>query len=156
MSNEFIQFQKIGTLYSPYKTLGNIPIQPKWAKGVKGKVIIDPQFVAGLQDLDGFSHIYLLCYLHQVGPYQLIVRPPLDNKPHGVFASRAPSRPNPISLSVVKLLAVEDNVLFIENVDLLDGTPVLDIKPYSPTFETDEKMHFGWVDCVNNKNNQIE
>jgi len=148
MNNKGIQLQKIGTLYSPHKSLNNIPIQPKWAKGVKGRIVIKPQFVKGLRDLDGFSHIYLLCYLHKVRPYQLIVRPPIDNKPHGVFASRAPSRPNPISLSIVKLISIEDNVLFIENVDILDGTPVLDIKPYSPTFDVNEKMRFGWLEKI--------
>ena len=130
MKKEVYSVQRIGTVISPHKNLSNIPRQPSEASGIGGKVIIEPQFVAGLQDLEGFSYIYLICFLHRVKEYQLTVTASFDNKPHGVFATRAPGRPNPISVSVVKLISRNGNVLIIENVDLLDGTPVLDIKPY--------------------------
>jgi len=148
MDNEVIQFRKIGTLYSPHKNTQDMPRQPKFAKGIQGKVVLEPEFIEGLRDLEGFSHIYLICYLHQIKGYKLTAIPPLDNKPHGVFASRSPNRPNPIGLSVVKLISIQDNVLTIEDVDILDGTPVLDIKPYSPTFDLDEKMRFGWLEKI--------
>ena len=145
MNKEFIKFQKIGTLYSPHKDTRDMPRQPRFAKGIQAKVAIEPQFVEGLRDLDGFSHIYLICYLHQVKGYKLTAHPPMDNKSHGVFATRSPHRPNPISLSVVKLISIEENVLTIEDVDLLDGTPVLDIKPYSTTFNEEEEIRIGWL-----------
>ena len=148
MNEEIITFQKIGTVYSPHLDTGDMPRQPRFAKGIQAKVVIEPQFVEGLRDLDGFSHIYLICYLHQVKGYKLSAHPPMDNKSHGVFASRSPHRPNPISLSVVKLISIEENVLTIEDVDLLDGTPVLDIKPYNPTFDGDEEIRTGWLETA--------
>ena len=149
MNSEIIQFRKIGTLYSPHKSTHNMPRQPRFAQGIRGKIVIEPEFVEGLRDMDGFSHIYLICYLHQVKGYNLTAHPPMDNKSHGVFATRSPHRPNPISLSVVKLVSIEYNVLTIENVDILDGTPVLDIKPYSPTFNLGEPIRTGWLESAN-------
>jgi tRNA-Thr(GGU) m(6)t(6)A37 methyltransferase TsaA len=146
MENEIIQLQKIGTVYSPHKNSDEAPRQPRFAAGIRGKVIIEPQYVEGLRDLEGFSHIYLICFLHQSKGYHLTAHPPLDNKSHGVFASRSPHRPNPISLSVVRLISIEDNELTIENVDILDGTPVLDIKPFSPTFDIHDDFKFGWIE----------
>lgn len=148
MNEEIIQLQKIGTLYSPHKETSDMPRQPRFAKGIQAKVVIEPQFVEGLRDLDGFSHIYLICFLHKVKGYKLSAHPPMDNKSHGVFASRSPHRPNPIGLSVVKLISIEENVLTIEDVDLLDGTPVLDIKPYSPTFDEDVEIRTGWLESA--------
>ncbi len=152
MNKELLQFRKIGTVYTPFKNTSNMPIQPRFAAGIRGKIVIKPKFVGGLRDLDGFSHIYLISFLHRVKGYKLTVRPPLDKKPHGVFASRSPHRPNPIGLSVVKLISIEDNILTIENVDLLDGTPVLDIKPYSPTFILDETIRTGWIESTKSSN----
>lgn len=148
MDTKIIQFRKIGTLYSPHKNTKNMPRQPKFAKGVRGKIVIEPEFVEGLRDLDGFSHIYLICFLHEVKEYKLSAHPPMDNKSHGVFATRSPHRPNPISLSVVKLISIEENVLTIEDVDILDDTPVLDIKPYSPTDHLDEPIRIGWLESA--------
>lgn len=148
MDNQIIQFRRIGTVFSPHQNTADMPRQPKFAKGIQGTVVIEPEFVEGLRDLDGFSHIYLICYLHQVKEYNLSAHPPMDNKSHGVFASRSPYRPNPISLSVVKLISIEENILTIENVDVLDGTPVLDIKPYSPTFELEEPIRTGWLESA--------
>lgn len=148
MENEIIQFRKIGTLYSPHKNTEETPRQPKFAKGIRGTVVIEPEFIEGLRDLEGFSHIYLICYLHKVEGYKLSAQPPMDTRSHGVFATRSPHRPNPISLSVVKLISIEENVLTIEDVDLLDGTPVLDIKPFSPTYNLDEHIRIGWLETA--------
>jgi tRNA-Thr(GGU) m(6)t(6)A37 methyltransferase TsaA len=108
-------------------------------------VEVFPEFAAGLQDLEGFSHIYLLYYLHKVRQSRLIVTPFLDNQPRGVFATRAPSRPNPIGLSLVELVRVEENLLIIQGIDVLDETPLLDIKPYVPEFEGTEDVRIGWL-----------
>jgi tRNA-Thr(GGU) m(6)t(6)A37 methyltransferase TsaA len=111
-----------------------------------GTAVIQPEFTPGLQDLDGFSHIILLYHLHQVQAVSLTVTPFLDSQPRGVFATRAPRRPNPIGLSVVKLVRVDQNVLHLENVDILDGTPLLDIKPYVPEFDHQPEIHTGWLE----------
>ena len=117
-----------------------MPIQPTGAKGIQGTVEILPEFQAGLNDLEGFSHIILLYHLHRSEGFKLTVTPFLDDQPRGLFATRAPKRPNSIGLSVVKLVRQEENILHIENVDILDGTPLLDIKPYIPVFEPDEEI----------------
>lgn len=123
-----------------------MPIQPKGALGVKGKAIINPDLEEGLQDLEGFSHIILIYCFHLSRGYSLKVKPFIDIVERGVFATRAPRRPNPIGLSVVRLTSVEDNVLHIENVDILDGTPLLDIKPYAPPFDAAENLKLGWLE----------
>jgi tRNA-Thr(GGU) m(6)t(6)A37 methyltransferase TsaA len=123
-----------------------MPIQPAGAAGVRGQVEVWPEFAPGLQDLEGFSHIFLLYHLHQVREAQLVVTPFLDAQPRGVFATRAPKRPNPIGISVVRLLSVDDNVLQIENVDILDGTPLLDIKPHIPEFDQPTVERVGWLE----------
>lgn len=148
MENKIIQFKKIGTLFSPHTSTEEMPRQPKFAKGVRGTVVIDPEYVEGLRDLEGFSHIYLICFLHKVEGFMLSANPPMDNRSHGVFATRSPHRPNPISLSVVKLISIEENMLTVEDVDLLDGTPVLDIKPFSPTYNLDEPIRTGWLESA--------
>ena len=126
-----------------------MPIQPTGAKGIQGTVEILPEFQAGLNDLEGFSHIILLYHLHRSEGFKLTVTPFLDDQPRGLFATRAPKRPNSIGLSVVKLVRQEENILHIENVDILDGTPLLDIKPYIPVFEPDEEILVGWVKKTN-------
>ena len=122
-----------------------MPIQPSGARGIRGRVEIHPEFVPGLQDLDGFSHIILLYHFHRSAGFEITVVPFLDDQKRGVFATRAPRRPNPIGLSVVKLLKAEGNLLDIENVDILDETPLLDLKPYVPEFEPAENVHVGWL-----------
>jgi tRNA-Thr(GGU) m(6)t(6)A37 methyltransferase TsaA len=122
-----------------------MPIQPSAAKGIKGHIIIDGKFMEGLDDLDGFSHIYVIYHLHLSTSYNLKVIPFLDNQYRGVFSTRAPKRPNPIGLSVVKLNKIEMNRLEIENVDIIDGTPLLDIKPYVPTMEEVKDSRIGWL-----------
>jgi tRNA-Thr(GGU) m(6)t(6)A37 methyltransferase TsaA len=111
-------------------------------------VEVFPQFSEGLKDLAGFSHIYLIFHLHEAHFSSLTVTPFLDSEPRGLFATRAPSRPNPIGLSLVKLLAVEDNILTVESLDVLDGSPLLDIKPYVPLFEESENTRSGWMESV--------
>ena len=121
-----------------------MPIQPTGAAGVQGRIELEPAYVDGLQDLDGFSHVVLIYHLHRAKKPRMVVTPFLDTKPRGLFATRAPTRPNPIGLSVVRLLAIEGNVLRIENVDILDGTPLLDIKPYIPDIEPKDVERIGW------------
>lgn len=136
----------IGFVQTPYKDIHNMPIQPSGASGVPGKLILKPEFVEGIKDLEGFSHIYLIYLFHKANSYQLTVTPFLDSEVHGVFATRAPKRPNPIGLSVVRLLSIEENVLNLENVDLLDGTPVIDNKPYIPSFDQPQNVRVGWLE----------
>ena len=138
-------FQAIGSIYSPFKTLEGMPIQSTGAIGVQGKIEMMPKYVEGLTDLEGFSHIILLYFFHKSNEFKLLATPFLDNKPHGVFATRAPMRPNQIGLSIVKLQSIEDNILHIENVDILNGTPLLDIKPYVPEFDKREAVKIGWL-----------
>ena len=140
-----ITYQPIGTIHSPFKDITGMPIQPAAASGIQGSVEVFPEFAGGLKDLAGFSHIVLLYHFHLVQGSQLVVTPFLDSQPRGVFATRAPKRPNPIGLSVVKLLSVEQNMLRIENVDIVDGTPLLDIKPYVPAFDWHPADQVGWL-----------
>jgi tRNA-Thr(GGU) m(6)t(6)A37 methyltransferase TsaA len=138
-------YRPIGVVHSPFHDTVNVPIQPTAAEGVRGTVEVRPEFVAGLRDLEGFSHIILLYHFHRITQTRLVVTPFLDHEPRGVFATRAPSRPNPIGLSIVRLLGVEGNLLQIENVDVVDGTPLLDIKPYVPDFDHHPAERIGWL-----------
>ncbi len=141
-----IEYEAIGVIRSPHKELDGMPIQPSRARGVRGTVELDPRYEEGLKDLDGFSHVILLCHLHRARPYRLAVVPFLDTVERGLFATRAPSRPNPIGLSVVRLVAVDGPRLEVEGLDLLDGTPVLDIKPYVPEFDRRVEIRLGWLE----------
>jgi len=123
-----------------------MPIQPVGAAGVKGTVEVFEDFHTGLKDLDGFSHIILLYHFHLSRSFNLHVVPFLDSESRGLFATRAPKRPNPIGLSVVQLDKIEDGVLHIQNVDILDGTPLLDIKPYVPEFDGQTEVRTGWLE----------
>jgi len=140
-----ITFDPIGIIHTPFKTKAGMPIQPAGAKGIKGRIELKPEFVPGLLDLDGFSHIILVYHFHRSVGFELQTKPFLDDKKHGIFAVRAPQRPNPIGISVVKLLSISDNILEIENVDMLDGTPLLDIKPYIPDFDIHDVEKSGWI-----------
>jgi tRNA-Thr(GGU) m(6)t(6)A37 methyltransferase TsaA len=125
-----------------------MPIQPAGARGIRGTVEVLPSFHPALEDLDGFSHIYLLYHFHRSKGYLLKVTPFMDSKPRGLFATRAPVRPNPIGLSVVRLIRIEKGTLHIQNVDILDGTPLLDIKPYVPDFDQPANAKTGWFDSA--------
>ena len=140
-----ISYIPIGVIHSPFKKPKGVPIQPSAAKGVRGTVEIFPEYSPGLKDLDGFSHIILIYHFHLAKPGGLLVRPYMDDEEHGVFATRAPARPNPIGISVVRLISVEENVLHIEDVDIVDGTPLLDIKPYVPEFDIRDVERIGWL-----------
>ncbi len=140
-----IAFKPIGIIRSPFKQPKGTPIQPTAAKGVAGSIEIYDEFVEGLKDLDGFSHITLLFHFHQSPGPLLLVTPYMDDTLRGVFATRAPRRPNPIGLSTVRLLSIDKNVLQIEDIDIVDGTPLLDIKPYVPRFDLREDVRCGWL-----------
>ena len=141
-----IVYTTIGVIHSPHSTLEDMPIQPTGATGVKGTIEVFEDFHAGLKDLDGFSHIILLYHFHRSHSFNLHVVPFMDSEPRGLFATRAPKRPNPIGLSVVKLNQIEGGVLYIQNVDILDGTPLLDIKPYVPEFDAQVEVRTGWLE----------
>ena len=123
-----------------------MPIQPAGAAGVKGTVEVFEKFRAGLKDLDGFSHIILLYIFHRSQGFKLEVVPYMDTQPRGLFATRAPKRPNPIGLSTVQLDRIENGNLHVRNVDILDGTPLLDIKPYVPEFDNYARIRAGWLE----------
>jgi tRNA-Thr(GGU) m(6)t(6)A37 methyltransferase TsaA len=144
-------FAPIGVIRSPFKETANVPIQPAAATGIRGSVEVNPEYEAGLRDLDGFSHIILVYYFHLVTRSKLEVIPFLDQEPRGIFATRAPVRPNPIGLSVVRLRGKEGNTLQVENVDIVDGTPLLDIKPYVPEFDIHQVEHTGWLASTRGK-----
>ncbi len=143
-----IDFQPIGVIHSPFKDVKGMPIQPSGAVGIAGTVEVNPEFVEGLKDLDGFSHIILLYHFHQIDGYKLIVTPFLDTRQHGVFSTRAPRRPNAIGISIVELIDIKENVLEIKNVDILDGTPLIDIKPYVPEFDQYSDVRTGWLEAA--------
>jgi tRNA-Thr(GGU) m(6)t(6)A37 methyltransferase TsaA len=143
-----IAFEPIGIIRTPHTRLEGMPIQPAGARGVEGTVEVFEPFRAGLKDLDGFSHVILLYHFHRSEGCNLEVVPFLDDQPRGLFATRAPRRPNPIGLSIVQLTAVEDGVLRVRNVDMLDGTPLIDIKPFVPTFDAPEDVRTGWLEHV--------
>lgn len=141
-----MKFTPIGIIHTPFLEPENMPIQPTGAADIKGTVEVFGDFQAGLKDLDGFSHIILLYHFHRSHAFDLQVIPFMDTVPRGLFATRAPKRPNPIGLSIVQLDKIEDGVLYIRNVDILDGTPLLDIKPYVPEFDAQANVTIGWVE----------
>ena len=140
-----ITYIPIGIIHSSFKEPKGTPIQPPGARGVEGSVELFPEYVEGLRDLDGFSHIILVYHFHLAKRPSLLMKPFMDDEPHGIFAIRAPSRPNPIGISVVRLVNVEENILHVEDVDIVDGTPLLDIKPYVPEFDPPEVERRGWL-----------
>ena len=146
-----VRYEPIGVVHSPFKKPQNVPIQAVASKGIKGSVELAREYVEGLKDLDGFSHVILLCHFHRSKPYSLLVKPYLDENLRGLFSTRAPSRPNPIGLSIVRLTKIEDNILYIQDVDIINGTPVLDIKPYVPRFDQRENTKIGWLKNKINK-----
>ena len=140
-----INLHPIGTIHSPYKTIEEMPIQPIGDGSAPGTVVLEAAYADGLEDIEGFSHLILIYHFHRVRGFDLKVKPFLDDQKHGLFATRAPRRPNPIGLSVVHLLSREDNVLLVDNLDVLDGTPLLDIKPFVPDFDSPKVTSVGWL-----------
>ncbi|MGE0084709.1 MAG: tRNA (N6-threonylcarbamoyladenosine(37)-N6)-methyltransferase TrmO [Desulfococcaceae bacterium] len=140
-----IEYRAIGLIRTPFIKADGTPIQPTAQGAAEAVVEVFPEYSQGLADLDGFSHIILLYHLHKSRQHSLTVKPFLDDKTHGLFATRAPSRPNAIGLSVVCLIKIEGNKLYIKEADMLDGTPLLDIKPYVPEFDVREVQKTGWL-----------
>jgi len=146
--SESVTYRPIGIIRSPHTVREETPIQPVYAKGVAGRAEVFPEFAEGLADLEGFSHLILIYHFHRAGGVKLTVTPFLEDAEHGVFATRAPCRPNPIGLSVVRLLRREGTVLHLADVDVLDGTPLLDVKPYVERFDRRDGVRSGWQDRV--------
>ena len=144
MERDTVVYRPVGIIHSPFKTIEGVPIQPCAAKGIQGKIEMNREYTAGLNGLSEFSHIILIYHLHLSKGLSLEVVPFLDNKSHGVFATRVPRRPNPIGISLVKMIRIEDNSIIVENIDIVDGTPLLDIKPYVGMFDRVENATIGW------------
>ncbi len=142
--------QSIGVIHSPFTEKDKTPIQASRSQAI-GLVEIFPEFADGLKDIEALSHIYLLYAFHESSGYDLQVKPFLDDQKHGVFATRYPFRPNPIGLSIVKLISRMENTLTIEGIDTLDGTPLLDIKPYVPDFDLRTDVRTGWYETRSQK-----
>ncbi len=141
-----VTFEPIGTLFTPFSAAEGMPIQPSGARGVEGKIVLNEELQDGLMDLEGFSHVWVIYHLHGVIGGKLKVTPFLDSKPHGIFATRSPARPNPIGLSLFRVLGVSGREVHLSDVDVLDGTPVLDIKPFVADFDTADNARFGWFE----------
>ena len=139
-----VSMNPIGVIHTPYTQTKQIPKGPGAEHHAEGVIEVLPQYEAGLADIEGFSHLYALWVFDRSSDYDLVATPPIDNRPHGVFATRSPRRPNPIALTVVRLLRREGSSLHVRGVDMLDGTPILDIKPYLSSIPTEE-LRLGWV-----------
>jgi tRNA (adenine37-N6)-methyltransferase len=138
-------------VHSPFKEPKGVPIQATASKGIKGTVEVKPEYNKGLNGLEGFSHIILLYHFSLVKTAALMIKPFLDDKLHGVFATRSPARPNAIGISIVRLIGIKNNRLNIQDVDIVDGTPLLDIKPYVPKFDCRRTDQIGWFSGKLNK-----
>lgn len=141
-----IEYQPIGIIHSSFTELNGMPIQPTGAAAIAGTVEVFPEYKDGLKDIEGFSHIIVLYHFNRSRGFNLHVVPFLDSRPRGVFATRAPKRPNPIGLSILKFQKVMGNILHVDNIDILDGTPLLDIKPYVPEFDRQAEVRVGWLE----------
>ena len=141
----------IGTINTSFISLQGMPIQPKGAPEALGKIVLFDEYAAGLKDLDGFSHIYLIYQFHKCKDEKLVVKPFMDETLRGVFATRAPVRPNHIGLSIVKIENIHDNTIEVKGIDILDGTPLLDIKPYIANFDLIKSSESGWMQASNNE-----
>jgi tRNA-Thr(GGU) m(6)t(6)A37 methyltransferase TsaA len=143
-----IIIEPIGILHTPHEQIEGMPVQPAGAAGVTGKAVLKPELIEGLTDLDGFSHATLVYYFHKAEGYVLMPIPFMDTKPHGIFATRAPKRPNHIGMSTVRILSVEDGVITFDGADMLNGTPLIDIKPYFPKYDNPGETRSGWLETA--------
>jgi tRNA (adenine37-N6)-methyltransferase len=143
-----MEVKAIGTIRSPFQNASGVPIQPAFAENARGTVEVSPEYAEALADLDGFERIWLVYWFDRAAPFKASVKPYLDDQTHGLFATRAPARPNPIGLSCVKLLSVEGATLRVGGIDILDGTPLLDIKPYANRFDRFDVTRNGWLDTT--------
>ena len=148
-----IELESIGTIHTEFKEIEGMPIQPTGAKGVKGRLVLEDKYVDELKDIEEFSHINILYLLHKVDGYLLEVKPFMDINTHGVFATISPKRPNRIGSSVVQTDKIEGNTVYVSNIDVLDETPLLDIKPYVPQLyeDTITELKIGWFEKNHNK-----
>ncbi len=144
-----IVFEPIGIVHSPFKRKEDIKksrnIDPRGFEDVRGELEIFAEFAEGLKDIEGFSHIILIFAFHESSEKKLLVRPPYDGKRRGVFSSRSPHRPNPIGFSVLRLIERDEKVLHVQGLDAIEGTPILDIKPYTPR-DRKQEVRFGWLE----------
>ena len=141
---ESVSLCSIGMIRTPFARIEGMPIQPSGAEGLVGKIVLEDSFRPGLRDLEGFSHLILIYHLHRMEGYSLEVKPFLDTETHGIFATRSPRRPNHLGLSVVRLISIDGGVIRFANPDMLDGTPLLDIKPYVAEFDRKDPDREGW------------
>ena len=141
----------IGVIHTPFENLEGMPIQPSGAVDIMGAIVMNKEYEPGLKDIEGFSHLILLYQFHRSKGYDLLVKPFLDDEKRGLFATRAPRRPNPIGLSIVRLVERKGNVLTIKDIDVLSGTPLLDIKPYVTAFDVKEAAALGWLEKKQDK-----
>ena len=145
MKENSITYNKIGVIKTPFEKTDKIPIQSVFGKDIEGRVEIYPEYTQGLIDLENFSHIYLVYHFHHSKSYNLLCKPFLDDKKHGIFAIRGPNRPNSIGISLVELISIEDNIINIRGIDIFNGTPLLDIKPYIEKFDVRTSTRSGWI-----------
>ncbi len=143
-----IHLNPIGIIHTPHTKLDEIPIQPVFCEGIEGEVVLDPQYAEGLEGIEAFSHIYLFFHFHAAKKTSLRTIPYLSDEEMGVFATRSPSRPNKIGLSLVRLIGVENNIIKVSDIDIMNGTPLLDVKPYVQRFDSRESAHSGWQDQI--------
>jgi tRNA-Thr(GGU) m(6)t(6)A37 methyltransferase TsaA len=155
MFDEGIRSIAIGVIHSEHNDPQNTPIQPVFAKECIGRVEIFDSFLPGIQDLDEFSHLYLIYHFHRQESIRLVTKPFLQDVDHGIYATRAPCRPNKIGLSIVELLRCEGGILHIKGVDVLNGTPLLDIKPYISKFDHVSGSRHGWYESVSEEDAQL-
>ncbi|MFC1492369.1 tRNA (N6-threonylcarbamoyladenosine(37)-N6)-methyltransferase TrmO [candidate division KSB1 bacterium] len=150
---EKIEFRPIGVIHSPIRSKEDIPDKRGWSKEVEGYIELFPEYKEGLADLDGFSYIQVLWFFHRSGSYELKVVPKYDEVERGLFSTCSPGRPNGIGSTIMRLTAVEDNIIRIQGIDAFDGSPVLDIKPYIPQHQIkDEDVKIGWLTGKTDKN----
>lgn len=141
-----VELTIIGRISTPHKSIKNIPVQPVGGTNYTGIVELRPEFSEGLRSLESFSHMILLFHLHEIKGHSLIVKPFMDDKEHGIFATRSPKRPSPIGLSTVKIIKVEGAKVYFEGADMLDGTPLIDIKPFFNKVDNHPSAVSGWLE----------
>lgn len=144
-SDDEIRVRPIGVVHAPHREPGDLPIQGTFGDDTEAYIELREQYVPGLQDLDGFSHAWVIYYFHRSGREELVGRPYLEREKHGIFAIRSPHRPNHLGLSVIRITGIEDNRVYFREVDMLNGTPILDIKPYVPDFDRRDDVAIGWL-----------
>lgn len=150
MKEEKVAIQIIGHIETPHLSMENMPIQPIGAQTVEGLVILKPEFEMGLTHLDGFSHMMLIYHFHKINGYELMVTPFMDNTQHGIFATRSPKRPSAIGVSIVQIEKVEGNTVYFYGADMLNNTPLLDIKPFFRQTDNRPQARSGWLDQKEN------